>query len=399
MNKQNITSFFLKLGFQITPDAFEFLSNVDDLEELIKKIRGLSHDKYIISKDLLLSLLEKETAPSSCSYSSSTSQSEEVNKRVKIDRDDYAEEKNRKKRLNRARASESGVGGDMVKAVDVKKKKSEKRRLNELDGKTWTRYSISVWNITKTPEEVKLKHPAMFPQEMVKRLIEIYTKEEETVLDPFLGSGSTVLAARELGRKGIGFEISEEYVNLVNKRLEAPVPTKFFSQEAEQKKKVEYIKPEIYLEDAKNLPQFLSPESVDLVVTSPPYWDIHRQKRTSDYKEIRPYTDLEIDLGNISDYSMFISALKQIFQKVRIVLKTGKWCVIIVMDLRKKDKFYPFHSDIADMMTKIGFKFEDIIIWDRRQEYNLLRPLGYPYVFRVNKIHEYIMIFSKEPQP
>ena len=47
-------------------------------------------------------------------------------------------------------------------------------------------------------------------------------------------------------------------------------------------------------------------------------------------------------------------------------------------------------------MTEIGFEFEDIIIWDRKQEYSNLRPLGYPYVFRVNKVHEYILIFKKQ---
>jgi DNA modification methylase len=59
------------------------------------------------------------------------------------------------------------------------------------------------------------------------------------------------------------------------------------------------------------------------------------------------------------------------------------------------NKFIPYHMDIADIMKEIGFVLEDIIIWDRRREYNKLRPLGYPYVFVVNKVHEYIMIFRK----
>ena len=46
-------------------------------------------------------------------------------------------------------------------------------------------------------------------------------------------------------------------------------------------------------------------------------------------------------------------------------------------------------------MQDIGFLFDDIIIWDRKQEYNNLRPLGHPSVFRTNKVHEYILIFQK----
>jgi DNA modification methylase len=277
-------------------------------------------------------------------------------------------------------------------AVDLdnedKRKKREVRdskRLNDLDGKTWTRYSISVWDIAKSPQEMKLKHPAMFPEKLVKRLITIYTKKGDVVLDAFMGSGSTILAAKNLGRKGIGFEISKEFVKLAKKRLSQQLLLTSGDEEESL----------IYEDDARNLLNYLEPNSIDLVITSPPYWDIHLQKRTADYKDIRPYTESKLDLGNIEDYREFIGDLKEIFGKVYSVLKPEKWCIIIVMDLRKKNKFYPLHIDAAEMMKELGFEFEDIIIWDRKQEYSNLRPLGYPYVFRVNKIHEYILIFKK----
>ena len=77
-------------------------------------------------------------------------------------------------------------------------------------------------------------------------------------------------------------------------------------------------------------------------------------------------------------------------------LKPGKYCAVVVMDLRKKDKFFPLHADLARKLSEeIGFIFDDMILWDRRQEYNNLRPLGYPYVFRINKAHEFILIFKK----
>ncbi len=267
----------------------------------------------------------------------------------------------------------------------TKKDVRDSKRLNDLDGKTWTRYSISVWDTVKSPQEMKLRHPAMFPAELVKRLINIYTKKGNMVLDTFMGSGSTLLAARNLGRKSIGFEISEEFVKLAKDRLSQQ---HLFSSNIEEE-------PKICQDDARNLLKYLEPNSVDLVITSPPYWDIHRQTRTADRKKIRPYTDLTTDLGNITNYYEFIDALKEVFKEVYKALKPEKWCIIIIMDLRKKNKFYPLHMDTARMMTEIGFEFEDIIIWDRKQEYSNLRPLGYPYVFRVNKVHEYILIFKK----
>jgi len=267
-------------------------------------------------------------------------------------------------------------------SVQISGKKKE--RLNELDGKTWERYSISVWDIVKSKDEARLRHPAMFPMELCRRLIAIYTKKGDVILDPFMGSGSTVIVARDMERKGIGFDINPEFVELAKKRLS-------------QKKLVQLSieEPDIYCEDAINLLSYVKPGSVDLVITSPPYWNIHTRKRTADYKRPRPYSTLQRDLGNISDYNQFMRELRTIFEKVHMVLKHGKKCIVIVMDIRQGSRFFPFHMSVCNMMEEIGFTLEDIIIWDRRKEYSNLRPLGFPYVFIVNKVHEYILIFRK----
>ena len=259
------------------------------------------------------------------------------------------------------------------------------KRANDLDGKSWLRYSISVWNdIRKTREELQLNHPAMFPVQLPKRLIEIFTnKTMKTVLDPFVGSGATLIAAMELNKQGIGFDISEEYIRICKERLKT---LNLFSKN---------IPPLVYQEDARNLLKYLSENSVDLCITSPPYWDILSEKRTADNKEIQDYEESKNNLSAINSYKEFLKELAQIFEKVFLVLKPGAYCCVNVMDLRKKDKFYAFHSDIAEFMQKLGFIFDDIIIWDRRQEYSNLRPLGYPVVFRINKIHEFILIFKK----
>lgn len=270
--------------------------------------------------------------------------------------------------------------------------RSPKRRANNLDGATWTRYSISVWrDIRKTPEEVALRHPAMFPVQLAARLIQCFTTEgETTILDPFVGIGSTVLAAEALGKIGIGFDISEEYIDKAKRR--PGITRDMFSNssytDAQGQRR-------LYVTDANNLLQYLEPESVDMVVTSPPYWDILLQEHTADNKAIRHYGNSDGDLGKIPDYRDFLVALSHVFEKVYTAMKPSKYCCVVVMDLRKKDKFYPFHADLAMSMQDIGFVFDDIIIWDRSHEYNNLRPLGYPSVFRINKVHEYILIFQK----
>lgn len=265
------------------------------------------------------------------------------------------------------------------------------RRANDLDGGTWTRYSISIWSdLRKTTEEVALKHPAMFPAALAGRLIECFTQSGMTVFDPFLGVGSTLVAAKRLGRTGIGIEINPEYARIAQQRLRTDTLEQHWNDAQEQEDAWRVI-----VGDANDLDQWIMPDSIDLVVTSPPYWDILLEKRTADYKPTRHYGDAERDLGKIRDYEQFLTALQRIFEKVYVVLKQGGYCCVVVMDIRKKDRFYPYHSDFAERMRQIGFIYDDLIIWDRRHEYNNLRPLGYPAVFRINKVHEYILIFKK----
>ncbi len=290
-------------------------------------------------------------------------------------------------------------------------KKSERKKPSELDGATWLRYSISVWNnIKKTKEENALKHPAMFPTQLVRRFLKIYAKCGETTLDPFLGSGSTLVAAKSLGINGIGFDINPEYIIITKKRLEKTKlqlsgheDEKNLNQGQEGSIKEEFneitlektLQFDIHQDNAKNIMDYLKPESINVCITSPPYWDIHRQKRTADLKQSRPYSESKYDIGNIKDYDTFLNELQSIFRNVFHVLKKGARCIIACMDIRKKAQFYPFHMDLTDKMREIGFHLEDIVIWDRRKDYSNLRPLGYPYVFRVNKIHEFLMIYLK----
>jgi len=260
-----------------------------------------------------------------------------------------------------------------------------KNKANQLDGKTWLKNSISIWSdIKKTKEELQLKHPAMFPIALASRLIECFTDQDDPlILDPFAGVGSTLIAAKELGKDSIGIEISDEFVGIANDRLSQVLPLKGNASAI------------IYEADSRETLKYLEPSSVDMVITSPPYWDILLQKRTADYKEQRDYGEAEGDLGKIGDYKEFLNEISKIFEQVYIALKSKKYCCVVVMDIRKKSKFYPFHIDISLLMEEIGFSLDDIIIWDRRREYNNVRPLGYPSVFRINKVHEFIMIFKK----
>lgn len=75
------------------------------------------------------------------------------------------------------------------------------------------------WRISAEREGRALGHPFTMPMEIPERLIKLYTFKGEWVVDPFAGSGTTLLAARKLGRAGFGFEVSDKYISIAKKRL------------------------------------------------------------------------------------------------------------------------------------------------------------------------------------
>ncbi len=254
------------------------------------------------------------------------------------------------------------------------------RRANELSGKDWLKNSISVWNdITKSKEEKATKHPASFPEMLIDRLLAIFLNgSSKLVLDPFLGTGTTLAAAAKRRHYGIGFELYADFIKIATERI-AP-----FGDMCQ-----------VVADSALNMARYVNDTSVDIVITSPPYWNILNRRRTVDKKEIRKYGTSEIDLGNIDDYDNFLDALTQVMRGVYLALKPRAYCVVNVMDIRIKDKLYPFHSDLYTRLGAVGLQLDDIIIWNRSGEYNNLIPLGYPYKFRINRVHEYLLIFQK----
>ncbi len=277
------------------------------------------------------------------------------------------------------------------------------RRANNLDGKTWLKNSISIWNdLPRDPLDKKCGHPAVFPQELVNRLIDSFvliegSSHKPVICDPFLGSGTSLLAAARRNLSGIGFELSPGYYELACSRLEDLGQWERVIKEDDSS--CSFIAADktikIYQGDARVLGENICPDTLDLTITSPPYWDIMNQRRSADKKSSRPYSDDKNDLSNIEQYQDFIQEQQLVFKPIFNGTRDRGYLAVVVMDIRKGDRFYPLHMDMTMMLNDIGFVLDDIIIWDRSREYNNLRPLGYPYVFRVNKVHEYIMVFQK----
>lgn len=95
---------------------------------------------------------------------------------------------------------------------------------SDMSGEAFMEATLSVWEIA--PESaVRVNHPAPFPVELPRRFIQLYTYRDELVLDPFMGSGSTAVAAAATGRQWVGYEIDPRYCELTRRRTAGVQPT------------------------------------------------------------------------------------------------------------------------------------------------------------------------------
>jgi len=117
----------------------------------------------------------------------------------------------------------------------------ELKERSKLSKEEWNEYFSGHWNFNG---EKQTRHLAMFPEELPKRLIKMFSFVSDTVLDPFLGSGTTTLAAKNLDRNSIGYEINPQFSSFIKEKIGA--------KEYAQKVKFEFIKQEMITNDWKS---------------------------------------------------------------------------------------------------------------------------------------------------
>ncbi|MBW2975084.1 site-specific DNA-methyltransferase [Candidatus Woesearchaeota archaeon] len=272
-----------------------------------------------------------------------------------------------------------------------KRKDTRVNELNDLIGKEWASLSRSVESYPGIRTERQRKHGACFPVSLAEQQIRIYTKSGNLVLDPFMGVGTTAEAAKNLGRKSIGIEINEKFVKLAREDLKRSKDHKLICG------------------DVKNILKYVKPNSVDFLLTSPPYgnllktvkgafaykWQEH--STLNKVKNPEPYSNSKKDLGNLP-YNEFFIEIEKVFKDTYVTLKSNAYAVWVVKDYRDLKNDVPlvnFHSDIISVAKKVGFILWDIKIYDQTK-FRPLVVLGYPSKnYYLNIGHSYLLIFRK----
>ena len=269
--------------------------------------------------------------------------------------------------------------------------KDLRKHLNDLSATEWVRESVSVWTqrgLGKGHPEtlIEREHPAPFSFQDVARVIRFFTKKGDTVIDPFVGVGSTLKAAALEGRNGIGIELNPRYADLAKARLQSEVPLELQSMTSQQ----------LHTGDARILTQQLPANVASLIVTSPPYWNIlrkvdhkARQERVSNNLD-HHYGDDAADLGNIQSYDDFVEELCGIFAQCRHAMKVRAHLCVFVSDFRHKSKYYMLHADLARGLETYGFVTKGVFVLHQSQK--RVFPYGYPSAFVPNVHHQYILV-------
>ncbi|ABN52739.1 MAG TPA: site-specific DNA-methyltransferase [Hungateiclostridium thermocellum] len=196
-----------------------------------------------------------------------------------------------------------------------------------------------------------------------------YSKEGETVLDQFVGSGTTLVEAKLLKRKGIGVDINPEAVNLTCRNIN-------FEKE-------DCGETEVHVGDARHL-GFIKDESVDLICTHPPYSNIIK------YSE-----DIEGDLSHC-DINEFLVEMEKVAKESYRVLKKGRFCAILIGDTRRKGHMIPIGFNVMQTFLRAGFKLKEIVIKEQHNcsSTGYWRNQSIKYNFLLIA-HEYLFIFRK----
>ncbi len=270
---------------------------------------------------------------------------------------------------------------------------NKNNKLNELTGKEWLKFSKS-WFILRPPrrKEDEILHPAKFPEVLVEDYVLFFTKKNAWVLDPFMGTGSALIASAELERNTIGIELNRKYFSSAKKRI--------------YKRKLDrhafaLIGNSIELKKLLDKNGFGNVK-FDFTITSPPYWNQlernsirhkDREQKGFDTK----YSNNGKDLGNIASYDEFLEMQARVFDEVYNVTKRNGYLTIITNNVYFNGRLYPLAFDTAISLTKRGDKswvLKDEKIW--LQDDKKLIALGVNYAWVGNRHHQYCLIFRKE---
>ena len=265
-----------------------------------------------------------------------------------------------------------------------------------MTAKEWLKCQLGVWQFSYEGRDIRDKnvHPATFPISLARKVIELFTHEGELVLDPFVGSGTTLVAADDVNRNAVGFDLKEGYIQLCKERL---APQSLFN--ATRRLAIH--------DDARNISQYLPENSLSLIVTSPPYANLLNRKRKNKSRrnrkneqlgKVEQYSQDPRDLGTL-ELEHYTAAMGDIYEELLPILKPKAHCVINVPDMWWENQRITIHASLIEELRKRGYELRNTIIWDRTNIVNRIGIFGWPSNYiTMGVTFEYLLDFWRPPE-
>ena len=258
-------------------------------------------------------------------------------------------------------------------------------KYNDLDPKKWKEYTDintdSLWIIDKRDNSGihSASYHGNFIPQIPNQLFTRYTKKGDWILDPFMGSGTSLIEAQRMGRNSIGIELQTELVDHVRNKIQSD-------------NKNDY-NPNIFIGDSRtiDIDEILNTLFIDklqFVIFHPPYWDIIK------------FSDDKSDLSNSESLDLFLEAFGEVIDNSTKHLEKNRYCACVIGDKYANGQVVPLSFYCMNIFIEKGFQLKAILVKNfgetkgKANQQAIWRYRAITNDFYIFK-HEYIFVFKK----
>lgn len=258
-------------------------------------------------------------------------------------------------------------------------------KYNDLDPKKWKEYTDintdSLWIIDKRDNSGihSASYHGNFIPQIPNQLFTRYTKKGDWILDPFMGSGTSLIEAQRMGRNSIGIELQTELVEHVRNKIQPD-------------NKNDY-NPNVFIGDSRtiDIDEILNTLFIDklqFVIFHPPYWDIIK------------FSDDKSDLSNSESLDLFLEAFGDVIDNSTKHLEKNRYCACVIGDKYANGQVVPLSFYCMNIFIEKGFQLKAILVKNfgetkgKANQQAIWRYRAITNDFYIFK-HEYIFVFKK----